>query len=118
MNPPGLDHLLTCLRFPSVSTDSTRTSDVRACAEWLLGKVREMGLTGELHETPGHPVLLAKNKHLASRRTVLLYAHYDVQPAEPLGEWKTPAFEPTTKASSWRTCRVWPKRWRSMPICR
>jgi acetylornithine deacetylase/succinyl-diaminopimelate desuccinylase-like protein len=97
MNPPGLDHLLTCLRFPSVSTDSTRASDVRACAEWLLGKVREMGLTGELHETPGHPVLLAKNKHLAGRRTVLLYAHYDVQPAEPLGEWKTPAFEPTIR---------------------
>ncbi|MFO1482518.1 MAG: dipeptidase [Verrucomicrobiaceae bacterium] len=97
MNPPGLDDLLTCLRFPSVSTDSARRSDVRACAEWLLGKVRGMGLTGELHETPGHPVLVAKNKHIAGRRTVLLYAHYDVQPAEPLNEWKSPAFEPTIR---------------------
>lgn len=94
MNPPGLDDLLTCLRFPSVSTDSVRRADVRACAEWLLSKVRGMGLTGDLHETPGHPVLLAKNKHIAGRRTVLLYAHYDVQPAEPLEEWKSPAFEP------------------------
>ncbi|MBL9179862.1 MAG: dipeptidase [Verrucomicrobiaceae bacterium] len=97
MNPPGLDDLLTCLRFPSVSTDPAHRSDVRACAEWLLGRVRGMGLTGELHETPGHPVLLAKNKHIAGRRTVLLYAHYDVQPAEPLNEWKSPAFEPVIR---------------------
>lgn len=97
MNPPGLDNLLTCLRFASVSTDSQRRADTRACAEWLLSKVRGMGLTGDLHETPGHPVLLAKNKHIAGRRTVLLYAHYDVQPAEPLGEWKSPAFEPTIR---------------------
>lgn len=97
MNPPGLEDLLTCLRFPSVSTDSTRNADVRACGAWLLDKLRGMGLTGELHETPGHPVLLAKNKHVAGRRTVLLYGHYDVQPAEPLGEWKTPAFEPTIR---------------------
>jgi len=97
MNPPGLDDLLTCLRFPSVSTDPARRSDVRACAEWLLGGVRGMGLTGKLHETPGHPVLLAKNKHIAGRRTVLLYAHYDVQPAEPLNEWKSPAFEPVIR---------------------
>lgn len=97
MHPPGLDDLLTCLRFPSVSTDSARRADVRACAEWLLSKVRRMGLSGELHETPGHPVLLAKNQHIAGRRTVLLYAHYDVQPAEPLNEWKSPAFEPTIR---------------------
>lgn len=97
MNPPGLDNLLTCLRFASVSTDSLRRDDTRACAEWLLGKVREMGLTGDLRETPGHPVLLAKNKHIAGRRTVLLYGHYDVQPAEPLNEWKSPAFEPTIR---------------------
>ncbi len=97
MNPPGLDHLLTCLRFPSVSTDSNRREDVRACADWLLAKMRDLGLSAELHETPGHPVLLAKNKHITGRRTVLLYAHYDVQPAEPLNEWKTPAFEPTIR---------------------
>lgn len=97
MNPPGLDDLLTCLRFPSVSTDSTRHADVRACAEWLQHKLRGMGLTADLHETPGHPVLLAKNTHVTGRRTVLLYGHYDVQPAEPLNEWKSPAFEPTIR---------------------
>jgi acetylornithine deacetylase/succinyl-diaminopimelate desuccinylase-like protein len=97
MHPPGLDDLLTCLRFPSVSTDSTHRGDVRACAEWLQAKLRGMSLTADLHETPGHPVLLAKNKHIAGRRTVLLYGHYDVQPAEPLHEWKSPAFEPTIR---------------------
>lgn len=93
----ALDDLLTCLRFPSVSTDSTRNGDTRACAEWLLAKLAGMGLTAALHETPGHPVLLAKNKHIPGRRTVLLYGHYDVQPVEPLAEWLSPPFEPTIR---------------------
>ena len=97
MNPPGLDDLLTCLRFPSVSTDSTKRADVRACAEWLVSQLSGIGLATELRETPGHPVVLAKNQHQAGRRTVLIYGHYDVQPAEPLNEWKTPAFEPTIR---------------------
>jgi acetylornithine deacetylase/succinyl-diaminopimelate desuccinylase-like protein len=53
-----------------------------------------MGLEATMHETPGHPVLVAKNKHLPGRRTVLLYGHYDVQPVEPLAEWISPPFEP------------------------
>lgn len=93
----ALEDLLTCLRFPSVSTDSKHRSDVRACAEWLKSKLSGMGLTAELHETPGHPILVAKNRHLPGRRTVLLYGHYDVQPAEPLNEWLSPAFEPTLR---------------------
>lgn len=95
MNPPGLDDLLTLLRFPSVSTDPTRRGDVRACAEWLLARLSRLGLDAQLHETPGHPVVVARNQHQPGRRTVLLYGHYDVQPAEPLQEWRTPAFEPT-----------------------
>jgi acetylornithine deacetylase/succinyl-diaminopimelate desuccinylase-like protein len=93
----ALDDLLTCLRFPSVSTDSKHRSDVRACAEWLMSKLMGMGLSAELHETQGHPILVAKNNHLPGRRTVLLYGHYDVQPAEPLNEWLSPAFEPTIR---------------------
>ncbi|MDZ4287302.1 MAG: dipeptidase [Prosthecobacter sp.] len=93
----ALDDLLTCLRFPSVSTDSTRTADVRACADWLLAKLQGMGLNAALHETPGHPVIVAKNKHITGRRTVLLYGHYDVQPVEPVAEWLSPPFEPTIR---------------------
>ncbi|MEQ1751699.1 MAG: dipeptidase [Prosthecobacter sp.] len=94
---PALDDLLTCLRFASVSTDSKRNDDTRACAHWLVAKLKSMGLTTELHETPGHPVIVAKNKHVAGRRTVLLYGHYDVQPVEPLSEWLSPPFEPTIR---------------------
>ena len=95
--PPGLDDLLTLLRFPSVSTDPARAGDVQACADWLVNKLRSIGLTVELHATAGHPVVVARNIHKAGRRTVMLYAHYDVQPAEPLDEWKSPAFEPTIR---------------------
>ena len=94
---PALDDLLTCLRFASVSTDSKHNDDTRACAQWLVAKLQSMGLTTQLHETPGHPVIVAKNKHLAGRRTVLLYGHYDVQPVEPLSEWLSPPFEPTIR---------------------
>jgi acetylornithine deacetylase/succinyl-diaminopimelate desuccinylase-like protein len=94
---PALDDLLTCLRFPSISTDSKYAADTRACAEWLVAKLKDMGLTTSLYETPGHPVVVAKNQHVAGRRTVLLYGHYDVQPVEPLAEWLSPPFEPTIR---------------------
>jgi len=90
----ALEDLLTCLRFASVSTDSKHNPETRACAEWLVTKLSSMGLTTQLHETPGHPVIVAKNKHLPGRRTVLLYGHYDVQPVEPIAEWLSPPFEP------------------------
>lgn len=93
----ALEDLLTCLRFASVSTDSKHRPDVRACAEWLMGKLTGMGLSAQLHETPGHPIIVAKNKHIAGRRTVLLYGHYDVQPVEPVNEWLSPPFEPTIR---------------------
>ena len=64
----ALDDLLTCLRFPSVSTDPKHRDDVRACADWLLAKLHSLGLDAALHETPGHPVLLAKNAHQPGRR--------------------------------------------------
>jgi acetylornithine deacetylase/succinyl-diaminopimelate desuccinylase-like protein len=91
----GLEDLFTLLRFASVSTDPQRKSDVRACAEWLLAKLNGIGLKAELHETAQHPIIIARNTHQPGRKTVLLYGHYDVQPAEPLDEWRTPAFEPT-----------------------
>ncbi len=65
---PGLDDLLTCLRFPSVSTNSAHRPDVRACAEWLQARLQSIGLTTTLHETPGHPVLVAQNQHQPGRR--------------------------------------------------
>ena len=53
-----------------------------------------LGLATEKHETPGHPVVVARNAHREGRPTVMIYGHYDVQPADPLDLWKTPPFEP------------------------
>lgn len=92
-----LDDLLTVLRFPSVSTDKTHDKDVRACADWLVRKLKSLKLVVQLHETPGHPVIVARNEHVAGRKTVLIYGHYDVQPPDPSGEWKSPPFEPTIR---------------------
>jgi acetylornithine deacetylase/succinyl-diaminopimelate desuccinylase-like protein len=93
--PAQLNDLFTLLRFASVSTDSRHDADTRAAAEWLTNKLGAIGLSAALHETARHPVIVARNKHVAGRRTVLLYGHYDVQPAEPLAEWRTPPFVPT-----------------------
>jgi acetylornithine deacetylase/succinyl-diaminopimelate desuccinylase-like protein len=91
---PDLDDLFAFLRFPSISTDSRHAGDVRNCAGWLMEKLGGMGLAAELHETPGHPIVVARNAHVAGRRTVLIYGHYDVQPVDPLDLWTTAPFEP------------------------
>ena len=91
---PELQDLFTFLRFPSISTDSRHTADVRACAQWLIEKLTGMGLAVELHETARHPIVVARNEHRADRKTVLIYGHYDVQPVDPLALWQNPPFEP------------------------
>jgi acetylornithine deacetylase/succinyl-diaminopimelate desuccinylase-like protein len=91
---PQLEDLFAFLRFPSVSTDSRHTDDVLSCAEWLLAKLAGMGLTADLHETPRHPVVVARNAHMPGRRTVLIYGHYDVQPVDPLSLWTSDPFQP------------------------
>ena len=97
-----LENLFSFLRFPSVSTDSRHAGDVRACAEWLITKLASIGLTTELHETPMHPVVIARNEHVAGRRTVLIYGHYDVQPVDPLSLWTSDPFEPVIREG-----RIW-----------
>ena len=56
-----------------------------------------MGLKPEMHETPGHPVVIARSETREGRPTVLIYGHYDVQPVDPIDEWETDPFEPTLK---------------------
>ncbi len=97
-----LSDLFEFLRFPSVSTDSRHAGDVRACADWLCAKLDGMGLEARVHPTAGHPVVTARNAHVAGRRTVLIYGHYDVQPADPLEQWETEPFEPEI-----RDGRIW-----------
>ncbi|MGB1874258.1 MAG: dipeptidase [Akkermansiaceae bacterium] len=89
-----LEDLFAFLRFASISTDPDHTGDVRACAQWLVGKLEQMGLQTELHETPGNPIVVARNKHVEGKKTCLIYGHYDVQPVDPIELWDSPPFEP------------------------
>ncbi|HUF64154.1 MAG TPA: dipeptidase [Verrucomicrobiales bacterium] len=89
-----LEALLEFLRFPSISTDSSCRDDMHACADWLAGRLRAAGLEAEIHPTGGHPAIIAKSAHRDGRPTVLIYGHYDVQPADPLDLWIHPPFEP------------------------
>jgi acetylornithine deacetylase/succinyl-diaminopimelate desuccinylase-like protein len=89
-----LEDLFEFLRFPSVSADSQFKSSVDACADWLTARLRRAGLQAQKYETPGHPVVMARNEERPGRRTVLIYGHYDVQPPDPIDLWETPPFEP------------------------
>src|SRR5208337_3670137 len=92
-----LDDLFEFLRFPSVSADSQFTRQVEACADWLVGRLLKAGLQAQKRAAPGHPVVVARNEHRAGRKRVLIYGHYDVQPADPLELWTTPPFEPSER---------------------
>lgn len=91
-----LDQLFAYLKIPSVSADRRHAGDMTTCAEWLAGEFRRIGMTHvEVLETGGHPAVFASYEADPSLPTVLSYGHYDVQPPDPLDEWKTPPFEPT-----------------------
>ena len=92
-----LERLFQHLRFPSISTDSRHVEDVRANAEWLKGQLEDLGLETGLHETPGNPVIVARNERVEGRPTVLIYGHYDVQPGDPLELWDSAPFEPVIR---------------------
>ncbi|MEM7698650.1 MAG: peptidase M20, partial [Verrucomicrobiota bacterium] len=94
---PQLTEFFDFLRFPSVSTDSKHSGDVRNCAEFLIRKFNSFGMLTELHETSRHPIVIARNAPKPDRPTVLIYGHYDVQPVDPVDEWETSPFEPTLK---------------------
>lgn len=93
----SLEELQEFLGIPSVSTQAEHKPDVERAAIWLKDKLLAAGFPkAKVMPTPGHPVVLAE--WLASgpdAPTVLVYGHYDVQPPDPLEEWRTPPFEPT-----------------------
>jgi acetylornithine deacetylase/succinyl-diaminopimelate desuccinylase-like protein len=97
MHASYLEDYYSFLRFPSVSTDDQYKGKVNDCAQWLVKKLESIGLETKLVPTAGHPVVWAKNKHQAGRRTVMIYGHYDVQPPDPLDLWDSPPFEPVLK---------------------
>ncbi|MFT4565550.1 MAG: acetylornithine deacetylase/succinyl-diaminopimelate desuccinylase-like protein [Saprospiraceae bacterium] len=93
-----LEELLEILRIPSVSANSAHKGDMVKTADYLMTKFLEAGLDHVTkYETPGHPIVFAQKIIDESLPTVLVYGHYDVQPAEPLELWDSPAFEPVIK---------------------
>ena len=104
-----VEELKALLRIPSVSTAPEHVGDVRRAAEFVAAELKRIGMENvRLIETTtaerkGHPWVYADWLHAApgadgkAKPTVLCYGHYDVQPAEPLDEWKTPPFEPTER---------------------
>ena len=92
------DELFDFLRIPSVSARTEHAGDVRRAAEWFAATLRDAGLGATLHETAGHPVVVGEWRGAGpGAPTVLIYGHYDVQPAEPLELWSSPPFEPTVR---------------------
>jgi acetylornithine deacetylase/succinyl-diaminopimelate desuccinylase-like protein len=93
-----LDELKDLLRIPSVSTAEEHKDDVCKAAEMVASDLKRIGFEHvEIIPTEGHPLVYADWLHAAGKPTALCYAHYDVQPAEPLDEWHTPPFEPTER---------------------
>ena len=84
--------LFELLRIPSISTDPAFAGDVRRAAEWLRDDLASLGFAAELHDTPGHPMVVGHvdgpGPHL------LFYGHYDVQPVDPLNLWDRDPFDP------------------------
>jgi acetylornithine deacetylase/succinyl-diaminopimelate desuccinylase-like protein len=95
----NLDRLFELLRIPSISTSPEHQDDIRRAADWLVTRMREIGLSrAETISTPGPPVVYGEWLEAGpDAPTVLVYGHYDVQPTDPDEEWISPPFEPTLR---------------------
>jgi acetylornithine deacetylase/succinyl-diaminopimelate desuccinylase-like protein len=93
-----IDELLDLLRIPSVSADSKYAKDVRRTADFIKEKLEKAGAEKvEICPTPGFPIVYGEKFINENLPTVLIYGHYDVQPADPLELWTSPPFEPVIK---------------------
>ena len=90
-----VEKLKEFIRHRSVSTDSKQRDGMKGAQEFVSGLLASLGFAVEVVPTDLHPIILARRDGDKSWPHVLIYGHYDVQPADPLELWKTPAFEPT-----------------------
>jgi len=93
-----LDGLKSFLRIPSISTLSEHKPDIQRAAEFVRSELEKGGLQqAQLIEGQGNPLVYAEWLGAPGKPTLLLYGHYDVQPPDPLDEWKSPPFEPAIR---------------------
>jgi len=87
--------LAAFINFPSISAQPQHNNDVKNCALWLARQLSEIGMQNvNVIPTRKHPIVYADWQHARDRPTLLIYGHYDVQPVDPLNEWKFPTFKP------------------------
>ena len=92
----SIARLQELLNIPSISTDPEYKDEVRRCAEHVTTDLHSIGLKATMHDTIGHPMVVATDDSAGpDAPRVLYYGHYDVQPVEPLDEWNTPPFDAT-----------------------
>jgi acetylornithine deacetylase/succinyl-diaminopimelate desuccinylase-like protein len=90
-----VEKLKEFIRHPSVSTDSKFKDGMKGAQEFVSALLKSLGFSVEVVRTELHPIIFAQRGGDESWPHVVIYGHYDVQPADPLNLWKTPAFEPT-----------------------
>ncbi len=91
------DELFEFLRIPSVSAKSEHNGDTKRAADWVKNALDKIGVPAKIYPTAGHPIVMGEWRKAPGAPTVLIYGHYDVQPAEPLDLWTSPPFEPTMR---------------------
>ncbi len=89
-----VETLKAFVRFPSVSTDSAYREGMKGARDFISGLLKQTGFEVEEIATPLHPIVVARREGDPSWPHVLIYGHYDVQPADPLDLWSSPPFEP------------------------
>src|ERR1035438_5764364 len=93
-----LDELFELLRIPSVSADPKHKGDVAKAAEYVKKKLTDAGADKvEVFPTKGHPIVYGEKIIDPKLPTIVVYGHYDVQPADPINLWTSPPFEPVIK---------------------
>ena len=93
-----MEELMELLRIPSVSARTEHREDMKKCADLVKQRLLDAGADkAEVYETEGHPVVYGEKIIDAKKPTVLVYGHYDVQPADPLELWKSGPFDPVIR---------------------
>lgn len=95
-----VNELFDFLTIPSVSTYHQHVTDVQKAAEWVFAQLEHLGFHARIWATERHPAVYGECLKAKGCPTLLIYGHYDVQPAEPLDEWVTPPFEPNIRDGS------------------
>ena len=96
-----LDELKAVLAIPSVSTEADHKADMQRAAEWFAGQLNLLGMQNvQMCATPGHPIVYGEWLQARDAPTMLVYGHYDVQPADPLDQWQSPPFEPQVRGEN------------------